>query len=128
MRPSRSSLFSSVAASLASAAGLLMLTMMPSPAQADITCTQYGTDTFHVGSTIKFQWNDTQTVQIDTFNLDLYCVQTGLLIQTLTTLNQTSPATVSWVVNSTLSAFTTQCSLNEEMVSSAPAGTGKKGR
>ncbi|KAG0205656.1 hypothetical protein BGX28_002772 [Mortierella sp. GBA30] len=86
---------------------------MPSPAQADIICTQFGSDTFHIGSTIKFQWNDTQTTPIDTFNLNLYCVQNSKMIQTITTLNQTSPSPVSWIVNSSLASYSSECPLNQ---------------
>ncbi|KAI1316706.1 hypothetical protein EDD11_009595 [Mortierella claussenii] len=96
---------------LASLAGLLSLA--PTPVLADLTCTQFGTDTFRVGSTIKFQWNDTQSVAIDTFNLNLYCVQSQKLIQTITSLNQTSPSPVPWIVNSTLASYAADCSLNQ---------------
>ncbi|KAG0303211.1 hypothetical protein BGZ98_006895 [Dissophora globulifera] len=89
------------------------MTMMPAPAQADLLCTQFGADTFHIGSTLKFQWNDTQSIAIDTFNLNLYCVQNNKLIQTITTLNQTSPSPTVWVVNSTLSAFAADCPYNQ---------------
>ncbi|KAG0221400.1 hypothetical protein B0O80DRAFT_434299 [Mortierella sp. GBAus27b] len=99
------------AASLAAFVGLI--SVAPKPAQADITCTQFGWDLFKIGSVVKFQWNDTESVSIDTFNLDLYCHQTGKLIQTITSLTHNSSATVSWTVNSTLASFTSECTYNQ---------------
>ncbi|KAG0362853.1 hypothetical protein BGZ54_008462 [Gamsiella multidivaricata] len=90
-----------------------LLSLAPAPAQADILCTQFGADTFHIGSTLKFQWNDTQSISLETFNLNLYCEQNNKMVQTITTLNMTSPSPVTWVVNSTLSAFSQDCTLNQ---------------
>ncbi|KAF9349379.1 hypothetical protein BGX26_012301, partial [Mortierella sp. AD094] len=107
---SRYNLFSVASMALTGLVGLL--STAPSPAQADLLCTQTGSDTFHIGSTVKFGFNDTQTVQIDTFNLNLYCVQNNQLIETLMTLNSTSPSPAVWVVNSTLSALSANCPYN----------------
>ncbi|KAK3816211.1 MAG: hypothetical protein J3Q66DRAFT_194661 [Benniella sp.] len=108
----RPSLLSAIASLVCT--GLVgLLSVAPHSAHADIICTQYGSDTFRIGSTIKFQWNDTQSVPIETFNLDLYCFQNNKLIQTITTLNLTSSATVSWIVNSTLTSYTSDCTLNQ---------------
>ncbi|KAF9086940.1 hypothetical protein BGX23_008486 [Mortierella sp. AD031] len=86
---------------------------MTAPVEADLACTQLGADTFHIGSTLKFTWNDTQTVSIDTFSLNLYCATDEKLLQTITTLNSTSPATYPWVVNSSISAFSPVCQYNQ---------------
>ncbi|KAG0286869.1 hypothetical protein BGZ97_007277, partial [Linnemannia gamsii] len=107
----RSRSFASVTAATLLAL-LSTLSQAPSLVAADLACTQLGADTFHIGSTLKFTWNDTQTVQIDTFNLNLYCAQDETLLQTITTLNSTSPATYPWVVNSTISAFSSSCQYN----------------
>lgn len=81
-------------------------------AQADIICTQFGADTFRVGSMLKFMWNDTQSTAIENFNLGLYCATTSKLLQTITTLNLTSPSPYPWVVNSSITAFSAECPLN----------------
>ncbi|KAF9978603.1 hypothetical protein BGZ73_001519 [Actinomortierella ambigua] len=83
---------------------------------ADLLCTQSGTNTFRVGSTLKFQWNDTQTVEIDSFSLHLYCVENSKLIMpnivpNLSTL--TSPSPVSWVVPNDIAAHSSECKLNQ---------------
>ncbi|KAG0086374.1 hypothetical protein BGZ92_008188 [Podila epicladia] len=82
-------------------------------AQADIMCTQFGADTFRIGSMLKFQWNDTQSTSIETFNLGLYCATSNKLLQTIATLNLTSPSPYPWVVNSSITAFSTDCPLNQ---------------
>ncbi|KAG0259409.1 hypothetical protein DFQ27_004069 [Actinomortierella ambigua] len=98
---------------------------------ADLLCTQFGSNTFRVGSTLKFQWNDTQTVPIDSFNLNLYCVENSKLIipnivPSLSTL--TSPSPVTWVVPSDIATHSSECSLNQYfgafVWSSADPGTG----
>ncbi|KAG0286566.1 hypothetical protein BGZ96_009345, partial [Linnemannia gamsii] len=98
--------------SAATLLALLSISHTPSLVTADLTCTQLGADTFHVGSTLKFTWSDTQTAQIDTFNLNLYCAQGETLLQTITTLNSSSPATYPWIVNSSISAFSSSCEYN----------------
>ncbi|CAO3571999.1 unnamed protein product [Mortierella alpina] len=108
----RSGLFSSMA-SLALAGLVVLLSTTPTPAQADILCTQYGADTFRIGSTVKFQWNDTQSIAINTFDLNLYCVQNNKIIQTITSLNETSPSPVPWIVNSTMASYSPECPLNQ---------------
>ncbi|KAF9939191.1 hypothetical protein BGZ65_011270 [Modicella reniformis] len=100
-------------ASLAFTGLVGLLSMAPRPAQADIICTQYGSDTFRIGSTVKFQWNNTESVSIESFKLDLYCSQNNKLVQAITTLNLTSPATVPWIVDSTLASGITDCPLNQ---------------
>ncbi|KAF9194048.1 hypothetical protein BGZ51_001393 [Haplosporangium sp. Z 767] len=110
----RSGFFSSLALSgLASFFISTTLLFAPSSTQADITCTQFGADTFRIGSTVKFEWNDTESTYIETFSLNLYCVQNNKLIQTITTLNQSSPSPVSWIVDSTLLALAPECPLNQ---------------
>ncbi|KAG0378126.1 hypothetical protein BGX24_004675 [Mortierella sp. AD032] len=103
---------SSATATATVAAGVLFLSTLSTTA-ADLACQQLGADTFHIGSTLKFTWSDTQTVQIDSFNLNLYCAQTEKFLQTITTLNSTSPATYPWVVNSTIAAFAPSCEYNQ---------------
>ncbi|KAF8944158.1 hypothetical protein BGZ47_004581 [Haplosporangium gracile] len=106
---------SSVSAASTAATLLLLSTLSQTPTlvAADLACTQLGADTFHVGSTLKFTWSDTQTVQIDTFNLNLYCAENETFLQTITTLNSTSPATYPWIVNSSISAFSSSCQYNQ---------------
>ncbi|KAF9153155.1 hypothetical protein BG015_003977 [Linnemannia schmuckeri] len=111
----RSRTFASSVSGVSTAATLLLSTLSQTPTlvAADLICTQLGPDTFHVGSTLKFTWSDTQTVQIDTFNLNLYCAENETFLQTITTLNSTSPATYPWVVNSSISAFSSSCQYNQ---------------
>ena len=97
-------------ASMAMVAILGLLVTAPEPVRADMSCTQNGSSTFRVGSTVKFQWNDTQSVEIDNFNLDLYCVQNNEFLTTITPLNQSSPATVVWVVDQSFTSLTANCS------------------
>ncbi|KAF9159906.1 hypothetical protein BGX20_002746 [Mortierella sp. AD010] len=108
---SRYNLFS--AASLAFTGLVGLLSTAPSPAQADLICTQTGSDTFHIGSTIKFGFNDTQTTDIEYFNLNLYCYQSGQLVETLMILNSSSPSPAVWVANSTLTTLSTDCPYNQ---------------
>lgn len=96
--------------SMAMMAILGLLATAPEPVRADLYCTQFGSSTFRVGSTVKFQWNDTQSVEISSFNLDLYCVQNNQLVTTLMPLNLSSPAVVSWVVDQSFTTLTTNCS------------------
>ncbi|OAQ31719.1 hypothetical protein K457DRAFT_123985 [Linnemannia elongata AG-77] len=103
----------SAAAALLLLSTTTLLSTTPSLVAADLTCTQLGADTFHVGSTLKFNWTDTQTVQIDTFSLNLYCAENETFLQTITTLNSTSPASYAWVVNSSISAFSSSCQYNQ---------------
>ncbi|KAF9126252.1 hypothetical protein BGW39_006748 [Mortierella sp. 14UC] len=98
--------------SFVAAAGLFLLATLSTTA-ADLACQQLGADTFHVGSTLKFTWTDTQTVQIDTFNLNLYCAQNEKFLQTIVTLNSTSPATYPWIVNASIAAFAPSCEYNQ---------------
>ncbi|KAF9904621.1 hypothetical protein EC991_002551 [Linnemannia zychae] len=109
----RSRSFVSTTTAVAAAAGLCFLSSLSTTA-ADLTCQQLGAaDTFHIGSTLKFTWSDTQTVEIDTFNLNLYCAQDERFLQTITTLNSTSPDTYAWVVNSSIAAFAPTCEYNQ---------------
>ncbi|KAF9143231.1 hypothetical protein BGX30_001007 [Mortierella sp. GBA39] len=103
----------SAAATLLFLSTATLLSTTPSLVAADLACTQLGADTFHVGSTLKFTWSDTQTVQIDTFNLNLYCAENETFLQTITTLNSSSPATIPWIVNSSISAFSSSCQYNQ---------------
>ncbi|KAF9926816.1 hypothetical protein FBU30_003670 [Linnemannia zychae] len=85
------------------AVGLFFGLLSTLPAiNADLACTQPGSNTFHNDSTLKFTWTDTQTEQIDTFNLNFYCAQSSTLIQNIATLNSSSPATYAWVIKSAL--------------------------
>ncbi|KAF9584864.1 hypothetical protein BGW38_004890 [Lunasporangiospora selenospora] len=90
----------------------LTLTLFTQTATADIRCTQNGADTFRAGSMLKFQWNDTESASIESFTLDLYCVQSGKLVQNLATLNLTSPSPIAWVATS-LAAQSNECTLNQ---------------
>ncbi|KAI8599143.1 hypothetical protein EDD21DRAFT_355729 [Dissophora ornata] len=93
---------------------LASFSALPMLAKGDIQCTQYGSDTFRVNSTIKFLWNDTGTVPIDTFKLDLYCFENQRLMQTLATLNATSSVSPqTWVVDSTIMTTLAECPLNQ---------------
>ncbi|KAF9353912.1 hypothetical protein BGX26_008334 [Mortierella sp. AD094] len=87
---------------------------MSSMVHGDIQCQQFGADTFHVGSTIKFIWNDTGSVPIDTFTLDLYCYQTNSLMKTLATLNTTaSSQSQYWTVDQTIMSTLAECPYNQ---------------
>ncbi|KAF9968746.1 hypothetical protein BGZ70_009024 [Mortierella alpina] len=88
---------------------LVAVTILPTFTHADITCNTFK-DTFRVGDTLKFVWNDTQSYIISNFNLDLYCVETGKLVCTLATLNtNTSEPTVEWTVDDTIQAGAAEC-------------------
>ncbi|KAG0303757.1 hypothetical protein BGZ98_006320 [Dissophora globulifera] len=90
------------------------VTLLPSLAQGDIQCTQFGPDTFQVNSTIQFLWSDTGSVPIDTFNLNLICVENNKLIKTIATLNPaTSVSPQTWVVDNTILATVSECSFNQ---------------
>ncbi|KAG0245071.1 hypothetical protein BGW41_004328 [Actinomortierella wolfii] len=100
---------------IAATTALGMLATIPT-AMADLRCTQTGSNTFRVGSTLKFQWNDTMTADIESFNLNLYCAENAKLIvpdivPNLSTL--TSPSPVSWVVPSDLTTHSADCQLNQ---------------
>ncbi|KAF9288929.1 hypothetical protein BGZ68_010339 [Mortierella alpina] len=88
---------------------LVAITILPLFVHADLTCITYK-DTFRVGDTLKFSYNDTQTYNISDFNLNLYCVESGKLVRTLATLNtNTSESPVEWTVDNTVQALTTEC-------------------
>ncbi|KAF9110321.1 hypothetical protein BGX27_006503 [Mortierella sp. AM989] len=87
---------------------------MPSIVRGDITCTQYGSDTFRVGSILKFHWNDTASVPISTFTLDFYCYQSSTRIMTLATLDTiTSVSPQSWAVDQSIMNTLSECPLNQ---------------
>ncbi|KAF9434886.1 hypothetical protein BGZ76_007247 [Entomortierella beljakovae] len=99
---------------IAVAASLASLAFLPLMVRGDIQCVQYGSDTFRVGSTIKFQWTDTGSTPIDTFDLNFYCYENGILIKRLVTLNTTSTATSRlWVVDQSIMDTLSECSLNQ---------------
>jgi len=98
---------------MAALACLATLGWMPQPGNADISCTQKGSDTIRVGATVKFGWNDTAAYPIETFQLDLYCIENDKFMQTITTLNTTgSVSPQTWVVNQTIMAQTSSCPSN----------------
>ncbi|KAG0046566.1 hypothetical protein BGZ83_008265 [Gryganskiella cystojenkinii] len=99
-----------------SALSCLILTLgcLPWTSTADIVCTQKGSDTIRVGATVKFGWNDTASYPIETFQLDLYCIENERFMQTLSTLNTTgSVSPQTWVVNQTIMAQTALCQSNQ---------------
>ncbi|GJJ72588.1 hypothetical protein EMPS_04946 [Entomortierella parvispora] len=99
---------------MAALACLATLGCMPQPGMADIYCTQKGSDTFRVGSTVKFGWNDTGAYPIDTFRLDLYCIENDKFMETITTLNATgSVSPQTWVVNQTIMTQASSCPSNQ---------------
>ncbi|KAG0026114.1 hypothetical protein BGZ82_009635 [Podila clonocystis] len=92
----------------------LILSFTPAPVKADVLCTQFGFDTFQVGSTVEFEWSDNQAVPIGSFNLDLFCFENGKLLKTLATLNaSTSVSPQSWTVDNSILSFHNDCPLNQ---------------
>ncbi|KAG0213144.1 hypothetical protein BGX28_004970 [Mortierella sp. GBA30] len=74
----------------------------------------FGSDTFRVGSNLKFFWVDTQTYPIGAFNLDIYCYETGKLIRTLASLDtNSSTSPQEWDVDSTFLTSTSDCPMNQ---------------
>ncbi|KAF9417758.1 hypothetical protein BGZ76_004488, partial [Entomortierella beljakovae] len=108
---SRFNLFSASSIALATIAGFLSVAI--SPVDAQIVCSPSGPDTFRIGSTLKFFWNDTQDQSIDTFYIDLYCVQNNRLVATIDTLNLTSPSPVTWIADSSLTTAAADCTYNQ---------------
>ncbi|KAF9385180.1 hypothetical protein CPB97_005065 [Podila verticillata] len=92
----------------------LILSSTPATVTADVLCTQFGFDTFQVGSTVQFEWNDNQAVPISSFNLDLFCFENGKLLKTLATLNTaTSVSPQNWTVDNSILSFHNDCPLNQ---------------
>ena len=75
----------------------------------DVLDTTYNMEVSYQAINMKIQAG-TQSVEIDNFNLDLYCVQNNEFLTTITPLNQSSPATVVWVVDQSFTSLTANCS------------------
>lgn len=91
----------------------LILSSTPGTVRADVLCTQFGFDTFQVGSTVEFEWKDNQAAPIGSFNLELFCFENGKQIKTLATLNTaTSVSPQNWTVDNSILTFHNDCPLN----------------
>ncbi|KAF9426619.1 hypothetical protein BGZ94_006268 [Podila epigama] len=93
---------------------LLASTPEISTVRADILCTQFGFDTFQIGSTVEFEWSDTQSYPIGNFNLDLYCFENSKLLGTLATIDTaTAISPQKWTVDSSILQYKNDCPLNQ---------------
>jgi hypothetical protein len=110
---------------LLSTALLAALALLPSAANAQLQCQQFGAATFRVGSTLKFIWSDAAGGSgaesgITSFNIDLYCYESSKYMQTITTIDTTtatvSPFSYSWVVDQTILKNVDQCQFNVSCV------------
>ncbi|KAF9537871.1 hypothetical protein EC957_007558 [Mortierella hygrophila] len=72
----------------------------------------FGSDTFRVGSTIKYLWTGADSVP--SFNIDLYCYENNKYMQTIATIDTSLGASnYSWVVDQSITTNLAQCQFNQ---------------
>ncbi|KAF9914480.1 hypothetical protein BX616_008199 [Lobosporangium transversale] len=108
-------MFKSVA-SLALAGAVGLMSMAPLSAKADLICRKFGPDTFRVNATLKFYWSNTKIPVLESFKMNLYCVQNHKVVQTITTFNTNSTPPVYWTVDSTMPGHSAVCPHNQYQV------------
>ncbi|KAF9150065.1 hypothetical protein BG015_008124 [Linnemannia schmuckeri] len=97
---------------LLSTTTLLLATLLPQVATAQLQCQQFGSDTFRVGSMIKYFWTGAEL--IPSFNIDLYCYENNKYIQTIGTIDTSLNASnYSWVVDQSITNNLAQCQFNQ---------------
>ncbi|KAF9203939.1 hypothetical protein BGZ49_005878 [Haplosporangium sp. Z 27] len=93
---------------------LASLALIPLMVQGQILCQQFGPDSFHVNSTIKFLWTDAGAEPISAFNLDFYCYENNQLIKTLASLNTSSSSSPQyWTVDQSIMNTISECPMNQ---------------
>ncbi|KAG0296074.1 hypothetical protein BGZ96_010238 [Linnemannia gamsii] len=93
---------------------LATLALLPQVANAQITCQQFGSDTFRVGSTVKYFWTGADGTP--SFNIDLYCYENNKYMKTVTTIDTTlvgGAGNYSWVVDQSITNNLAQCQFNQ---------------
>ncbi|KAF9292765.1 hypothetical protein BGZ88_006137 [Linnemannia elongata] len=97
---------------LLSTTTLLLAALLPQVATAQLQCQQFGSDTFRVGSTIKYFWTGAESVP--SFNIDLYCYENSKYIQTIGKIDTSLGASnYSWVVDQSITNNLAQCQFNQ---------------